>query len=552
MSVPSRRARCRDEPAEMINRPDLVVIGGGVGGVAACLAALERGLRVVMTETDGWIGGQMTSQAVPPDEHPWIEQFGCTANYRRVRELIRAYYRRYYPLTDSARRARAFNPGNAFVSQICHEPRVSLAVLEGLLMPYRAGGQLELLLGYDPVAAESSGDRLQNVTVRHLDGSRRVLEAPYFIDATENGDLLPLAQIEYVTGAEAQSETGEPHAAAEAAPLNMQAVSWCFVVDYDPHGEHIIERPADYAFWRDFYPDLRPDWGSKLLSWSATHPITLEPVVRTFDPIRPKPERGPMDLWTFRRIADRNNFRRDAYASDIVLVNWPQIDYVLGTIIEVAPEERERHLQGARNLSLSMLYWMQTEAPRPDGGTGWPGLRPRPDITGAPFGLARQPYIRESRRLRARFTVLEQHVGVDARCQETGLEPDQVRAADFHDSVGIGAYRIDLHPSTGGDNYIDVGALPFQIPLGSLLPQRVRNVLAGGKNLGVTHITNGCYRLHPVEWNVGESAGALVAYCHQNRTEPQAVYEQSELLNDFQKTLIEQGVELKWPHIEQL
>ena len=31
--------------------------------------------------------------------------------------------------------------------------------------------------------------------------------------------------------------------------------------------------------------------------------------------------------------------------------------------------------------------------------------------------------------------------------------------------------------------------------------------MAGGKNLGATHITNGCFRLHPVEWNVGESAG---------------------------------------------
>lgn len=29
------------------------------------------------------------------------------------------------------------------------------------------------------------------------------------------------------------------------------------------------------------------------------------------------------------------------------------------------------------------------------------------------------------------------------------------------------------------------------------------------KNIGITHITNGCYRLHPVEWNIGEAAGYL-------------------------------------------
>ena len=34
------------------------------------------------------------------------------------------------------------------------------------------------------------------------------------------------------------------------------------------------------------------------------------------------------------------------------------------------------------------------------------------------------------------------------------------------------------------------------------------------KNIGTTHITNGCYRLHPVEWNIGEAAGALAAFAH--------------------------------------
>ena len=86
--------------------------------------------------------------------------------------------------------------------------------------------------------------------------------------------------------------------------------------------------------------------------------------------------------------------------------------------------------------------------------------------------------------------------------------------------MGVGSYRLDLHPSTSGDNYIDLASLPFEIPLGALLPQRVENLLAGAKNLGVTHITNGCYRLHPVEWNIGESAGALAAYCLETKILP--------------------------------
>ena len=73
---------------------DVAIIGGGVGGVAAALAALRNGLTVVLTEETDWIGGQLTQQAVPPDEHRWIEKFGSTRTYRQFRSSIRDYYKR--------------------------------------------------------------------------------------------------------------------------------------------------------------------------------------------------------------------------------------------------------------------------------------------------------------------------------------------------------------------------------------------------------------------------------------------------------------------------
>ena len=71
----------------------MLVVGGGAGGVAAALAALRRGRSVVLTEETDWLGGQLSAQGVPPDEHPWIEQFGCTRSYRAFREGVRQYYR---------------------------------------------------------------------------------------------------------------------------------------------------------------------------------------------------------------------------------------------------------------------------------------------------------------------------------------------------------------------------------------------------------------------------------------------------------------------------
>jgi hypothetical protein len=104
-----------------------------------------------------------------------------------------------------------------------------------------------------------------------------------------------------------------------------------------------------------------------------------------------------------------------------------------------------------------------------------------------------------------------------------------------------------LHPSTGGDNYIDISSLPFEIPLGALIPKRVQNLLPACKNLGVTHITNGCYRLHPVEWNIGEAAGLLAAHCLREKKRPRQVRNTENLLAAFQKEITAQGVEIRWP-----
>ena len=104
-----------------------------------------------------------------------------------------------------------------------------------------------------------------------------------------------------------------------------------------------------------------------------------------------------------------------------------------------------------------------------------------------------------------------------------------------------------MHPSSGGDNYIDVSSQPFQIPMGALIPKRMENLLAGAKNLGVTHITNGCYRLHPVEWNIGESAGALAAEALRTGEPPRKIRNDSKLTNAFQARLRSRGVQTEWP-----
>ncbi|MDQ1734204.1 MAG: hypothetical protein QOH56_455 [Pseudonocardiales bacterium] len=532
----------------LIADPDILIVGGGLGGVAAALAACRAGRSAILTEETDWIGGQLTAQAVPPDEHPWVEQFGVTASYRALRQGIRSYYRQWYPLRSQALALNELNPGAGRVSKLCHEPRVALAVLRAMLAPYESDGRLQVLTEHRALAAHVDGDRVTAVTLHDLrSGNAIEISASYVLDATETGELLALAGAEFSLGTDARAEYDEPHAPDLADPLDQQGITVCFALSHHEREDHTIDVPSDYSFWRSYHPDF---WPGPLLGFAAPDPRSLEPVARTFVP---NPTEDPLDvsadqsadagdkeLWTFRRVLARALHRPGSFASDITLVNWPLNDYWLKPLIG-GEETSQQAVEEARQLSLSLLYWLQTEAPRADGGTGFPGLRLRPDVMGTADGLAKSPYVRESRRARTVTTITEHDVAIALVGPHGGTR--------YRDSVGVGGYRIDLHPSTGGSNYIDVGSVPFEIPLGALVPQRVRNLLPAGKNIGTTHITNGCYRLHPVEWNVGEAAGALAAHCIDNAVEPHQVQAEDKHFDEFARVLDHSGIQRHWPDI---
>uniref|UniRef100_UPI0035938BB8 FAD-dependent oxidoreductase n=1 Tax=Pricia sp. TaxID=2268138 RepID=UPI0035938BB8 len=228
---------------------DLIIAGGGLGGCAAGFAALRNGLTVILTEETDWIGGQLTQQGVPPDEHQWIETHGATELYRKLRKGIRDYYRSNYPLRKEIAAKPHFNPGGASVSALAHEPRVALAVLEELFAPYISSRQLLILKEYKAVSAETRGNKVLGLNVKSLrTGKTKELKGPYFVDATELGDLLPMTGTDYITGAESKNQTGELHAADTHEPNNNQSFTHCFAVDYVKGEDWTVPKPEDYTF----------------------------------------------------------------------------------------------------------------------------------------------------------------------------------------------------------------------------------------------------------------------------------------------------------------
>ena len=171
---------------------DVLVVGGGTGGVAAALAAARRGQRVHLIEETDWIGGQLTAQGVSAlDEHEHIEAFGGTASYYQLRNALRDHYR---PLAGEAGKTAAFQSGQ----------------LLGHARRLRAEGRRGRDDGASPTAhrrraahpasarprrlpPRCEDDRIVSVTAVGLeDGAAIQFRPAVVLDATELGDLLPL------------------------------------------------------------------------------------------------------------------------------------------------------------------------------------------------------------------------------------------------------------------------------------------------------------------------------------------------------------------------
>ena len=538
-----------DKAILMETHVPVVIAGASLGGVSAALSACRVGCRVLLVGQYSWIGGQLTSQCVPPDENPWVETVGSSASYQRMRRHIRQYYSAFYPLTDRAAADDRLNVGAAFSSPLAHEPHVAHSVLQALLSPYRSSGQLTVITECRIDAVTAHNDRLEAIAFTHCPTDEAyTVYCDVLIDATDTSVVLPMAGAECVAGAEAQRDTNEPSAPLEPSPNAVQAMAVGFVVDHMPGQNHTISKPADYGTWRDHQPTAwKASGAGAQLSWVAPHPRLGRSTRFAFMPNPPGDVHGnattvgdqvlsEANLWRARRIIARDNFITGHYASDIIVVNWLQNDYVGGDANETGGI---RCVDRARMLSLSLLYWMQTEAPRHDGGYGYPGLRPRSDQTGTLDGLAQAPYIRESLRIIAMETICEQDISAEIR----GTNGGRLSL----DSVGIGAWWMDLHPTSTGDGFVHLPTYPFEIPLGALIPVRMKNLIPACKNIGTTHLTNSAYRVHHVEWAIGEAAGTLAAYASQRDQSLQDIYRNE--TGSFCSLLDRLGVRRHWDEV---
>jgi hypothetical protein len=488
------RAVVRDPVPEVAC--DALVAGAGMGGIGASLTLAAQGLSVCLTEETDWIGGQATAGGVSAlDENRFIEIAGGT--------------RRYYEFRNRIRQAAngAFNPGRCYVSALCFEPTLGVKALEAMI----ANPRIRLMLRTQVIALDRKGDRIESALAWQFDKSAPLrLRIKYVLDATEMGDLLPLANIPYVVGSEAKSETSEPHAAAQPNPACVQSFTYPFAIERRDGENHAIAKPAAYN------EILKRQQFTLKMNYPAEYGWKGAVEYKMYGDDPPVPNNmSPGPFFSWRRLR--------AEKPEIALMNWPRQDYAAESILDRTPNDLARVLQAAKQTSLAFLYWIQHDL-------GHPEVKLRPDIMGTTDGMSKYPYVRESRRMVARGRVIEQDI-----VEEHQKGP---RARWFADSVGTGFYMVDIHPCGANERGRMMMPRPFQIPMATLLPRDPVNFLPAGKNLGVTHLTNGAFRLHPIEWMIGEAAGTIAALAIKTGRLPDA--------GPVQRELARAGVPLVW------
>ena len=392
----------------------------------------------------------------------------------------------------------------------------------------------------------------------------------YVIDASETGELIALADVPYRLGIDARSYL-EPSSSSEkndtyctqgfTYPFAMEATDSPqthtmppFYPEYAPYYSYELPRLASFPLVFTYRRIKSPETG-KLVEFGGLK-FT-----------EPTPGDISMQNWTWG-----NDYRPGTAADNLVLDrNQLQATNQL-TPGQWMGGLRTESLRKAEENSLGYFYWLV--AGTTDSQLGDGVKLPQPNhryLTGldSPMGtvhgLSKYPYMREGRRIIGRtaygypdgFTVSEIDISrrnyADDYYRQTlpaemyrsllttlsGLQASDVvssaqlpekikrrsRSRIYPDSVGIAHYAIDFHPcmtssppelpgntERPGERRGGGQAYPFEIPLRTMIPQKIDNMLVAGKSIATSHIAAAAYRVHSFEWSSGAAAGTAAAF----------------------------------------
>ncbi|MDO5116724.1 MAG: FAD-dependent oxidoreductase [Synergistaceae bacterium] len=512
---------------------DVAVVGAGCGGAAAAIQAARMGMNVALIEESDWIGGQMTGAAVSTMD-----------DVRRTRTGI---YKEFLTRASDYYEMRG-TPVNLCYwgsDTFAFEPWVAQKALEDMI---RESGRISLFMKSRLLEARTENKRLRSIVIEGEEG-KRTISAHVFIDATETGDLLPLAGARYRSG-------NSLSPAIDNAGV-IQDITYVAVVKKYPEGLppelKLKRRPPGYEKYLPHFREITAVGGD---GWPGEPPysVAVHNAYRAMPDVA-NPRRGEIDggkpgTWPL--------ISRTA-------INWAndypgRKDGEAGMSVRYLEDKKFRREadREAMAKTLCFLFYMQNELGLEDWSVdnrqGYGGYfcndwedweKMPPEFAPILKHFPPFPYVRESRRVAGIATMAADDVQRDAELRRA-LETKA-------DAIALGEYPTDIH-GLRDQHYLDTdlnehpddipadeewkGGL-FQIPMGVLIPEELDGLLAAEKNISVSRIVNGSTRLQPVTMLTGQAAGALAAAAARGGIEPREVRPV-----EVQSVLLDAGVRL--------
>ena len=431
---------------------DVLIVGGGASGVSAGLQSARMGVSTMILEEGPWLGGMLTSAGVSCIDGNYKLRSGIFGEFL---DSLAAHYGGYEALKTG------------WVSNVCFEPQVAQDIFTSMTL----GCADALTVVRDTrVLNVAKGEKGWTVTCDGPDGKTRIT-ADVLIDATELGDVAAACGVEYSIGMDSSSETGESIAPDHANDIIQDLTYVAVLKDYGEGADKTVPMPDGYDPAR--YADC------------CVNPLNVH---------EGKTDTGQV-IWPAGQMLTYGALPGGKY-----MLNWPIYgnDYYVN-VIEMTPAEREKALVAAKNMTLGYVYFIQTEL-------GMKHLGIADDVFPTEDGLAIFPYHRESRRIKgeAFFTV------------DAAARPYEYRYPYYRTGIAVGDYAVDQHhfrhPQWQSLPDLHFYPIPsFNVPMGSLIPAGIDDLIVAEKSISVSNLMNGATRLQPVVMQLGQAAGALAA-----------------------------------------
>jgi hypothetical protein len=373
-----------------------------------------------------------------------------------------------------------------WVSNTQFEPRVADSIFKSMAMKEK---KLTVYFHYRFLSVIKKNNKLIGAHFMDIQtGKKIIIFAKQVIEATELGDVIASAKIPYSLGMESGVITGEDVGVVQSNSIIQDLTYVAILKDFGQGADKTIPKPEGY------------------------HPEEFDGACTDYynDKTRKAPSVDAQKMLDYAKLPNGK-----------YILNWPGYgNDIYLDIIQLTPQQRIMELEKAKQQTMRFVYFIQTQL-------GYKNLGLADDEFPTKDKLALLPYYRESRRGKGvtRFTI--NHIA----------KPFEY--SYYRTGISVGDYPIDHHhkKNPNAPQHLDFYPVPsFNIPLGSLIPEKVDGLILCDKSISVSNVVNGATRLQPCVLLTGQAAGMLAALSVQQKKQPRDIS-----VREVQKNLLSAG-----------